>query len=160
MYITTAGLRRFWLKNNHPSHPIFSWPNTGPNTGVKRNLRKSHQFPHPAAAFGRFELALQKRHDCSENMSGGAQPTARRAGGGGHLVRNGAQLVLTGTFIRPPRTSLNPPLHGGGCWKKNHTNELRPLEKSRRSERFLNARRNHVRKRRIPLCCCVRKINK
>ena len=44
-------------------------------------------------------------------MSGGAQPTARRAGGGGYLVKNGAQLVLTGTFIRPPRTSLNPPLY-------------------------------------------------
>jgi len=126
--LCSAPTSRFWLQNNHPSHPIFSWPNPGPNTGVKRNLRKSHQFPHPAAAFGRSELALQERHDCSENMSGGAQPTARRAGGGGYLVRNGAQLVLTGTFIRPPRTSLNPPLHGGGCWKKNHTNELRPLE--------------------------------
>ena len=108
---STDPTSRFWLQNNHPSRPIFSWPNPGPNTGVKRNLRKSHQFPHPAAAFGRSELALQERHDCSENMSGGAQPTARRAGGGGYLVRNGAQLVLTGTFIRPPRTSLNPPLY-------------------------------------------------
>jgi hypothetical protein len=44
-------------------------------------------------------------------MSGGVQPTAREAGGGGYLVRNGAQLVLTGTFIRPPRTPVNPPLY-------------------------------------------------